>query len=113
MRTEVVGAVALGLLATACSSSGVYARAEADLAPAEGSSPVRQAQSELQREGLYDGKVDGIAGPETRQGISAFQRREGLPQTDRLDQTTVDRMNLRALRMDDWKDETAQGRRLH
>jgi peptidoglycan hydrolase-like protein with peptidoglycan-binding domain len=46
--------------------------AETDHRPIEGRGPVRQAQSELKREGLYDGKVDGIARPETKQGIAAF-----------------------------------------
>src|SRR5690348_13541302 len=48
---------------------------------------VRDAQSELQREGLYGGPVDGILGPETRQAIAAYQAREGLQQTATLDRT--------------------------
>src|ERR1700742_2662739 len=36
---------------------------------------VRDAQSELQREGLYRGQIDGILGPETRQAIAAYQAR--------------------------------------
>jgi peptidoglycan hydrolase-like protein with peptidoglycan-binding domain len=116
---EVLGVVVLGLLMTACGSGadqrpatsgprGVGALAETDLGPIEGSGPVRQAQSELKREGFYDGKVDGIAGPETKQGIAAFQQREGLQQTARLDRATADRMNLRALRMDGWTSEMGQ-----
>jgi peptidoglycan hydrolase-like protein with peptidoglycan-binding domain len=55
---------------------------------------VRDAQNELQREGLYRGPVDGILGPETRQAIAAYQAREGLQQTATLDQDTLQRMNL-------------------
>jgi len=55
---------------------------------------VRDAQSELQREGLYRGPIDGILGPETRQAIAGYQAREGLEQTATLDQDTVERMNL-------------------
>jgi peptidoglycan hydrolase-like protein with peptidoglycan-binding domain len=55
---------------------------------------VRNAQAELQREGLYRGPVDGILGPDTRQAIAAYQAREGLQQTATLDQDTVQRMNL-------------------
>ena len=117
---KVLGLVALGILATACGSSddrratrsdlggGDVALAEADFGPIEGSGPVRQAQSELKREGLYRGKVDGVVGPETTQGITAFQQREGLQQSARLDRATRDRLNLRALRMDRWSSETAQ-----
>jgi peptidoglycan hydrolase-like protein with peptidoglycan-binding domain len=55
---------------------------------------VRDAQRELQREGLYRGPIDGILGPETRQAIAGYQAREGLQQTATLDQDTVERMNL-------------------
>ncbi|MGO8915321.1 MAG: peptidoglycan-binding domain-containing protein [Stellaceae bacterium] len=123
---KVYGVVALGLLTAACGSSGdqraatgglagVGALAEADFRPVAGSGPsdssallVRQAQSELKRESLYEGRVDGIAGPKTKQGIIAFQRREGLQQTARLDDATRDRMILNALRMDSAWSETIQ-----
>jgi peptidoglycan hydrolase-like protein with peptidoglycan-binding domain len=55
---------------------------------------VRRAQSELQREGLYRGPVDGILGPDTKQAIATYQAREGLTQTATLDQDTLQRMNL-------------------
>ena len=55
---------------------------------------VRDAQSELQREGLYRGPIDGVLGPETKQAIAAYQAREGLQQTATLDQDTIERMNL-------------------
>jgi peptidoglycan hydrolase-like protein with peptidoglycan-binding domain len=114
MRTEVLGVVALGLFTAACGSNsdqraargpagvgaGTSALAESDLGAVEGSGPVRRAQSELKREGLYEGRVDGIAGPKTMEGISAFQQRERLPQTARLDRATRDRMIVKALRMD-------------
>ncbi|HEX9489532.1 MAG TPA: peptidoglycan-binding domain-containing protein [Stellaceae bacterium] len=55
---------------------------------------VRNAQKELQREGLYRGPVDGIIGPDTKQAIAAYQAREGLQQTATLDRDTLQRMNL-------------------
>jgi peptidoglycan hydrolase-like protein with peptidoglycan-binding domain len=113
MRTGVFGVIALGLLVAACSSAvqrtsiggeGSNALNEANSGQAQAGGPlrehvVRQAQSELKREGLYRGKVDGIAGPETKQAITAFRQREGLQQTARLDQMTVERMYLNGLRM--------------
>jgi peptidoglycan hydrolase-like protein with peptidoglycan-binding domain len=115
MRTEVFGVIALGLLTAACSGAdnrisvggegrNALNEATSGQAQAEGPLPssehvVRQAQSELKREGLYRGKVDGIAGPETKQAITAFRQREGLQQTAHLDQATVQRMHLKALRM--------------
>jgi peptidoglycan hydrolase-like protein with peptidoglycan-binding domain len=120
MRMEVLGVVALGLLTTACGSSddqrvarrdlggGIGGLAETDLGPIDRRGAVRQAQSELKREGLYRGTVDGVVGPETTRGITAFQQREALQQSARLDRATRDRLNLRALRMDRWSRETAQ-----
>ncbi|MEQ8399051.1 SEL1-like repeat protein [Thalassobaculum sp.] len=40
---------------------------------------VAAIQRGLSRLGLYDGAVDGIAGPKTRDAISRYQVREGLP----------------------------------
>jgi peptidoglycan hydrolase-like protein with peptidoglycan-binding domain len=128
MRMEIVSVVALSLLTAACGSggdrgtvtggltgagalvsedAGKSVAADAGLGAAEGSGPshssahfVRRAQSELKREGLYESKVDGIDGPQTRQGIAAFQQAEGLQQTARLDRATRDRMTVKALRMD-------------
>jgi peptidoglycan hydrolase-like protein with peptidoglycan-binding domain len=115
MRTEVFGVIALGLLVAACNSTdqptstngeGSNALNDANSGQAQAGGPlrssehvVRQAQSELKREGLYRGKVDGIAGPETKQAIAAFRQREGLQQTAHLDRSTVERMYLNGLRM--------------
>jgi hypothetical protein len=49
---------------------------------------VKRAQGELQREGLYDGHIDGIIGPKTRAALSSYQNREGLKQTATLDRDT-------------------------
>jgi peptidoglycan hydrolase-like protein with peptidoglycan-binding domain len=55
---------------------------------------IKDAQGELQREGLYKGPIDGIDGPQTQQAVRDFQQREGLQQTAVLDQPTLERMNL-------------------
>src|ERR1700674_4840424 len=104
MRTEIFGIIALGLLMAACSSPdertsirsegrnafnesrNAYNEANSGHAQAGGTVRssehlVRQAQSELKREGLYRGKVDGIVGPETKEAIIAFRQRERLQQT--------------------------------
>jgi peptidoglycan hydrolase-like protein with peptidoglycan-binding domain len=107
-----VGVLALGLLMAACGSSenqraGKSVLSEGDPGPVEASWSsrfsehlVRRAQSELKREGLYEGRVDGIAGTQTRQAIILFQQREGLQQNARVDPATLRRMTLNALRMD-------------
>jgi peptidoglycan hydrolase-like protein with peptidoglycan-binding domain len=55
---------------------------------------VREAQTKLQHDGFYNGPIDGIVGPETRQALAAYQQRQGLQQTASLDPPTLERMNL-------------------
>ncbi len=50
---------------------------------------IKQAQAQLQREGLYTGYIDGIAGPKTQQAVQIYQRQHGLPQTAQLDPQTL------------------------
>jgi len=42
-------------------------------------------QTELQRYGYYDGKIDGIAGPKTRAAQRAYDAAQGGPSTKRAD----------------------------
>lgn len=55
-------------------------------------SGVRQAQEQLRAKGLYNGRIDGIMGPKTRHAIVAFQRRNGLQRTAKLDRRTEGRL---------------------
>jgi hypothetical protein len=50
---------------------------------------VRRAQTELRRQGFYDGDITGNLGQLTRQAIGSFQRQQGLPVTRRLDRETA------------------------
>ncbi|MFA7429343.1 MAG: peptidoglycan-binding domain-containing protein [Rhodospirillaceae bacterium] len=51
---------------------------------------VRAAQEKLQAMGLYEGEVDGLNGPLTRQAVSRYQEMQGMPQTATLDARTRD-----------------------
>lgn len=97
-----VGAV-IGLGAGAATGAGVEAGQERGLIPPEpgdqpaqhtaanqtaGNQDVRRAQTALREHGLYDGPIDGVSGPRTRHALTEFQRRQGLPQTARLDTAT-------------------------
>jgi hypothetical protein len=62
-------------------------------AQAASAAQVKDAQQELKKEGLYHGKIDGIAGSETKHAVTAFQQREGLQQTATLDPETLDKLN--------------------
>ena len=50
---------------------------------------VKQVQTELKSQGLYKGKVDGEAGPQTKAALNAYQKEKGLQQTGMLDQQTM------------------------
>jgi peptidoglycan hydrolase-like protein with peptidoglycan-binding domain len=49
---------------------------------------AQKAQKKLASLGYYDGKVDGMMGPETEEAIRKFQQKQNLPVTGRLDEQT-------------------------
>jgi Putative peptidoglycan binding domain len=50
---------------------------------------IVDVQSQLQRDGYYDGPVDGVLGPTSREAIAAFQADHGLAVTSVIDQPTL------------------------
>lgn len=55
---------------------------------------VADVQASLQEQGYYQGEVDGLMGPLTRQALSDFQRDHGLITTAALDQPTLASLGL-------------------
>jgi peptidoglycan hydrolase-like protein with peptidoglycan-binding domain len=53
---------------------------------------VAQVQQELKSQGLYNGAIDGVIGPQTKTALSQFQQQNGLRQTATLDRQTRDRL---------------------
>ena len=51
---------------------------------------IRWAQLELHNMGLYNGSLDGVVGPKTKQALAEFQKSNGLERTATLDQKTAD-----------------------
>ena len=51
---------------------------------------VSGVQARLQNLGFYTGQVDGIASPEVRDALLAFQQRQGLAATGEADAATRD-----------------------
>ena len=49
---------------------------------------IRRVQEVLLEKGFYHGRVDGEFGPDTRQALILFQRREGMEATGRIDERT-------------------------
>lgn len=59
---------------------------------AMGRQTIQQAQQELRAQGLYNGPIDGIEGPEMKTAVSQFQRQHGLPASAMLDQQTMSQL---------------------
>lgn len=55
---------------------------------------VRQVQEALAEIGYYDGSIDGIAGPVTRDGIVAFQQDAGVPVTGEVSKELAGQLEL-------------------
>ena len=71
--------------ATAWSQSGMHSRmAHASRAD------VRDVQQKLQADNLYQGKIDGMLGAQTRRAIADYQKQNGLRVTANLDRQTRD-----------------------
>lgn len=49
---------------------------------------IAGVQQRLRNLGLYEGAADGAAGPETEAAIRAFQKRNGLEETGKMDDAT-------------------------
>src|ERR1700731_5274777 len=50
---------------------------------------IREAQLELRHSGLYNGSLDGVIGPKTKQALLRFQKDNGLEQTATVDGLTM------------------------
>jgi peptidoglycan hydrolase-like protein with peptidoglycan-binding domain len=50
---------------------------------------IREAQLELRHSGLYNGSLDGVIGPKTKQALVRFQKENGLEPTATLDAHTI------------------------
>lgn len=55
---------------------------------------VVNVQTQLSRNGYYNGPVDGVLGPMTRQAIAAFQADHGLAVTSTVDEPTMATLGL-------------------
>jgi peptidoglycan hydrolase-like protein with peptidoglycan-binding domain len=55
---------------------------------------VMVMQRALADRGLYDGKIDGISGPETQSALREFQNRNGLAATGELNASTADALGM-------------------
>jgi hypothetical protein len=55
---------------------------------------IADVQAELQEMGYYQGEVDGLLGPMTREALTAYQQDEGLMTTAAIDEPTLDSLGM-------------------
>jgi hypothetical protein len=55
---------------------------------------IANVQSALQQQGYYQGDVDGLIGPLTRDAIAGYQRDHGLYVTSAIDQPTLESLGM-------------------
>jgi hypothetical protein len=55
---------------------------------------VANVQAALQQQGYYQGDVDGVLGPVTREAIANYQRDQGLEPTSAIDQPTLESLGI-------------------
>jgi Putative peptidoglycan binding domain len=55
---------------------------------------VANVQAALQADGYYQGEVDGLLGPLTRDAIAGYQRNHGLYETAAIDQPTLESLGM-------------------
>ena len=55
---------------------------------------IADVQAELQQMGYYQGEVDGLLGPLTRQALTDYQADQGLTTTAVIDEPTLNSLGL-------------------
>jgi len=55
---------------------------------------IADVQAVLQEMGYYQGEVDGLLGPLTREALTAYQTDNGLTTTAAIDQPTLDSLGM-------------------
>jgi hypothetical protein len=55
---------------------------------------VKDAQQKLKDQGLYNGDIDGLIGPQTRSAIKQFQQSKGLTVNGKLDEKTLNAIGV-------------------
>lgn len=58
---------------------------------------IRMVQTVLKELSIYNGKVDGLSGPQTRGAITAYQKIIGLPQTGQIDRALLAQLSGQAV----------------
>lgn len=85
---------AAGILALMVTPLVSTASAQEDQPAGMNHQDVKKVQKTLRSDGYYQGQVDGVMGPQTREGIRRYQESNHLPTTGRVDARTADRFGV-------------------
>src|SRR5262245_33984991 len=69
---------------------------------------VKKVQKDLKDKGYYHGNIDGILGPNTREALRRYQKKENLQGDGRLTRETWDHLNAGSTSVDDHFEEAGQ-----
>lgn len=69
-------------------------RSTGSVNPSGGDQTVRSAQGVLKELGLYDGEVDGMIGPQTREAVENYRRIVGLEADGGIDSALLEQLGL-------------------
>jgi len=59
----------------------------------QSSAAIKDIQTELQQQGYYHGKIDGVWGPATGDALRGYQQKQKLSETGRLNTETTKSLN--------------------
>jgi peptidoglycan hydrolase-like protein with peptidoglycan-binding domain len=69
---------------------------------------VKKVQEDLKDKGYYNGSIDGLLGPQTREALRHYQAKEHLAGDGRLTRETWDHLNAGSSTVDDHFEEAGQ-----
>jgi hypothetical protein len=79
-------------------ATDAWVKSIAELKPCIADLTLRDAQEALHRMGIQVGPIDGILGPRTQAALREFQQQHGLAPSGRLDEETMRRIGVRAVK---------------
>jgi peptidoglycan hydrolase-like protein with peptidoglycan-binding domain len=83
-----------GTGATGAAGQGANENPSGSAGMAASSDDIRKLQQALRDKGLDPGPINGVMGPKTQEAVRAFQQRQGLNATGRLDAQTQSALGM-------------------
>ncbi len=97
MKTKLYVTLLTTVLWLGWSVEGAYAQSQEEAKashPMVSSSTVKKAQERLKEKGYYEGNIDGVLGPNTREALRRYQEKESLNANGRLTHETAEHLGI-------------------